>query len=532
MSDIGEQDITDTWLPPDAPIRYTYPFDRFTLPHSLPKPTDTYNPNSSYDHLLKSSGYLHELAANHSDRFSARQNKPSSRPPSRQTKARVALLTSASNMSDSDDDKRSTKTPVLNEMASNYPDWKEGVTDALAAKRLLRLCVRAEGKADAKKPRPAESGDEQDAWDDKAMQAMAIIRRTLGTHRAMIRGLETPYKALETLHNHFSQTTKYDIATLQSRWINSKPTGNHFPEYITQMIELKRAMKDCGCVPSIGPTENQMVVLMHARLREYPTNHPYHRAFNQIDFKYDDNPGAVDLDYFRRFVMKAQHEVNNSNIVEEEEEKAFMTQAQERGLNYASKKKTPGQSHGTVTNSFTTTLSKNLSSLSIDRTRDQLYCRFERIPGHRTEDCKHPKFNIKVWEANKAKRREREKAMIAEPDLGKGDNDGHDRYGGRAGDRSGSRSPTYQQSAHVASVSDDVMTSELDLYISSPRTGEGELDSNHHAALIIIGIRGTHAVHTRDVGFHLVRRSVRRLSRRPSRRPITRCVRRCLTSTL
>jgi outer membrane murein-binding lipoprotein Lpp len=34
----------------------------------------------------------------------------------------------------------------------------------------------------------------------------------------------------------------------------------------------------------------------------------------------------------------------------------------------------------------------------------------------------------------------------------------------------------------------------------------------------IIGIRGTHTVHTRDVGFHLVRRSVRRLSRRPIRR--------------
>jgi hypothetical protein len=214
---------------------------------------------------------------------------------------------------DEDRQRRSmSSVTVLGTAGLNFQTWNDDLKSALGMKKLQRYVERKEDKT-AKKPKPVrkegEAADDYETrmekWEDEANMVMGILRRSLGDHRSLIKGMTDPLDAYEVITKQYSGETEYDIIDLMQRFAITKPKGDDLLGYLTEMQHLQSTLKSL----KLEYNDTMLIGTMLYQLKNYETGHPFRTLYNELSFKFKDKPSEIDMPYFVRFAKNIIREV-------------------------------------------------------------------------------------------------------------------------------------------------------------------------------------------------------------------------------
>lgn len=121
-------------------------------------------------------------------------------------------------------------------------------------------------------PKPPKGTEaEKMAWEDKADQALVLIQESLESHSGVIKECETPVAAFQAMYDLYSGATNEDATRLETKWVNEKPNGDAFMEYIAVMSQLRDKLSQIG----VTRTEKDLILRMMGALGSYPEGHPF-----------------------------------------------------------------------------------------------------------------------------------------------------------------------------------------------------------------------------------------------------------------
>jgi hypothetical protein len=96
---------------------------------------------------------------------------------------------------------------------TNYPAWLDSTYNQLTCYLLHRYSIPlVEGALAVNKPMPGTTAAEaeKELWEDRASQALVLIRESLGGYRWIVKESKTPAEAFKTMHDEYSRATKND----------------------------------------------------------------------------------------------------------------------------------------------------------------------------------------------------------------------------------------------------------------------------------------------------------------------------------
>jgi hypothetical protein len=201
------------------------------------------------------------------------------------------------------------KGVIFDPVSNNYEPWLESTYNVLGWNTLTRYAKPLkEGELPVKKEKPVGGTEaERELWEDKAEQAMVLIKESLGDHSWVIKSSETPSAAFKVMFDLYSGATKNDAVRLETQWVNETPVGDNFMEYIATMTALKDKLAKVGVTRS----DKDMCLRMMAPLSEYPEGHPLREAFVYLNNKFKDDPDTMTLSKFTQFVQSTVEEFKN-----------------------------------------------------------------------------------------------------------------------------------------------------------------------------------------------------------------------------
>lgn len=343
--------------------------------------------------------------------------------PTTHTKHHDRLTTMTGDMSPPNSH-RIYKGVIFDRSINNYPQWLESSYNILGWNSLTRYAVPLkEGELAIKKEKPTKGTEaEVELWEDKAEQAMVLIKESLGSHSWIVKDAETPSAAFQKMFKLYSGSTGNDAVRLETQWVNEKPIGDDFMAYIARMSIVRDKLEKIG----VKREEKDLVLRMMSPLGAYPEGHALREAWKWLDKTFQHDPTNLNLEYFTRFVQSAINELRDEDVKTPTfTRKSRIDDEDMRALSVLD-------------------LSKRVSELALavananDRTRNQQPprfrqqdggsytssgCRFCRSPRHITERCDHPNFNIDTWNRHRGLN-------------GRGDQQ-QGREGGHAGRRNG-----------------------------------------------------------------------------------------------
>lgn len=220
------------------------------------------------------------------------------------------------------------KVVTLQPGGLNYREWEFRLKNVLGYHGLARICFKAEGQDEVKKPRPGLVGKSQDEWDEKADQAIAIISTSLGSNGSLIINCTKPAEALDLVRNLYSQSTKHNVKSLMSQWLNLTPDGDDVPAYIVKLDSIRADLKAVG----VDYNEMMMVSQILEKLKDYDPGSVYGEVYQNLNFKFEDEPDRVDIAYVQKHVSSAFHKINNAEKQALVNDKAFPAAAHKRGF--------------------------------------------------------------------------------------------------------------------------------------------------------------------------------------------------------
>lgn len=216
------------------------------------------------------------------------------------------------------------KSVILEVGGTNYRKWHKSLIDLLSIQGLYSyVLTNAMGLPMKDAP---EDKDELEKYLVNRRKVIGYINRTLGENDDVVDGEEDPINALATIKSLYSSTSQYDKATLLDRFINLKPSGDDFQSYMTELKAVQNGLKDNKVVKS----DDEMVLQMMTRLKEYPEGHAYREGY-QILRTQELVDGSVPLPTFQRVVLSSFRQLKNAEVEEAKLEKAFQAMAVQRG---------------------------------------------------------------------------------------------------------------------------------------------------------------------------------------------------------
>jgi hypothetical protein len=200
---------------------------------------------------------------------------------------------------------------VFDPAKNNYVEWKDSLYASLRFLQLSRWAIPLkEGELGVKKKKPANGQDRIDAWEDAAEKALAVVSESLGSLRWMIKDCEEPDEALKIIHLRYSGATNRDSIKLETKWVNEKPKGDSFMEYISTMALLRDKLKAIG----VERSDTELCLRMMKALGDYPDDHPLRDVYKQLKHKFRDAPEEVTLEYFTGYVQMAMEDLDEEDV--------------------------------------------------------------------------------------------------------------------------------------------------------------------------------------------------------------------------
>jgi hypothetical protein len=196
---------------------------------------------------------------------------------------------------------------------SNYAEWLDSVYVAPRFLKLSRWAIPLqEGELGVRKAKPAGKEVDEDKveeWEDQAEKALAVVSESLGSLRWIIKECSEPDQAFKVMHERYSGATSHDAIKSDPRWVNEKPKGDSFREYISTMTLIKEKLNAIGS----RRTEKDLCLRMMTPLSQYPDEHPLREAYKWLDNKFRDSPGDITITYFSRYVQSAMEKLSDDN---------------------------------------------------------------------------------------------------------------------------------------------------------------------------------------------------------------------------
>ncbi|KAJ9102079.1 hypothetical protein QFC20_005088 [Naganishia adeliensis] len=185
---------------------------------------------------------------------------------------------------------------------SNYSQWLNSIYKAIKWNKLARWSIPLEPGGDrVQKEKPTGDADKIEEWEDHADQALVVINESLGERWWIIEDCKTPVEAFKLMHTTYSGATTNDATRLEARWVNERPRGDAFMEYIGTMSAIRDKLK----IIKIERTEKDLCLRMMSPLGEYGEGHPLRKAWEWLDKVFTDDPDKIKLSHFKRFVLDA-----------------------------------------------------------------------------------------------------------------------------------------------------------------------------------------------------------------------------------
>jgi hypothetical protein len=197
--------------------------------------------------------------------------------------------------------------PIFDE--TNYHEWKDAVFESIGWHNLSRIAIPlVEGELAVRKEKPTGDGKKVEDWEDMAERAMIVIQVSLGARRWIIKEAETPSAAFLHMHKLYSGATKGDKVKLENQWVNAKPKGDRFMEYIAEMSLIMNKLNGIG----ITRTDTDLCLRLMASLSQYPADHPFGKTWDWLDNQFREDPDKVNLQYFKENILAATEKLNNT----------------------------------------------------------------------------------------------------------------------------------------------------------------------------------------------------------------------------
>jgi hypothetical protein len=273
---------------------------------------------------------------------------------------------------------------VFDESKGNYTEWLDSVYGVLRFLKLWRWAIPLKaGELGVRKVKPVGDEEKIEEWEDEAEKALAVIGASLGSMRWFIKDAKEPDQAFKAMHDRFSGATQHDAVKLETRWVNEKPKGDSFMQYIATMRLLKDKLERI----SITRTEKDLCLRMMIPLSQYSEGHPLKEAYKWLDNKFRESPSDITLDYFTRYIQSAvekladedgNHSVTNKGL-EDTHALLTMTRLVEKMENALA------MSHQNRNNKPTSS-GKSYSG-----------CHFCKSQHHQIANCDDPKFDPSRW---------------------------------------------------------------------------------------------------------------------------------------
>jgi transposase InsO family protein len=286
---------------------------------------------------------------------------------------------------------------------TNYSPWLNDLYKAIKWNKLARWSIPLEPGGDkVAKEKPKGTGDDAEDWEDHADQALVLINESLGDRWWIIENCKTPVEAFKLLHTTYSGATSNDATRLEARWVNERPHGDDFMEYVGTMTAIRDKLK----IIKVERTEQDLCLRMMSPLSEYEEGHPYRKAWEWLDKTFTDDATKIKLEYFRRFVLAAAEKLEDYRAKRPAPPLPRRNTAQDH------------DSHSLVTIATLVDELRELRALvtttpgptSRDRGRFDRYdrssgCNFCHNPRHATRDCNHPDFDINRYNRDRERGR-------------------------------------------------------------------------------------------------------------------------------